>query len=136
VLDASATLSWCFEEQPEDLTRWMLRALKERGALVPAIWTLEVPNVLFTAERRGRIGRVEVARFIEMLRGLPIAVSTQEHGLIPDPILALSHGHQLTTYDAAYLDLALRQGASLATFDRALRKAADGLGIDLLPSGH
>lgn len=114
----------------------MLRLLKERSALVPVIWTLEVPNVLFVAERRGRLQNGEVERFIEMLRTLPITLASSEHGLIPDRILGLCRAHRLTTYDAAYLDLAIRNGLPLATFDQALRVAAKAVGVALLPSSQ
>lgn len=129
VLDCSVVMAWCFESEADPYTDSVLRALSRRTALVPAVWPLEVMNVLLVAERRRRLGGGDVIWFLDLLGGLPIVVDGPVS--IPDLVvlLALGREHRLSAYDAAYLHLAMREHLPLATRDRALRAAARAAGV-------
>jgi len=125
VLDASVALAWCFEDEAHDDALRILERLAEGEAVVPALWLLEVGNALLGAERRGRLSQAASTHFLELLGRLPIRVEE-----IPQPrawgeILSLARAHHLSTYDATYLDLAMRLGVPLATLDDALGQAAN-----------
>lgn len=132
VLDASVALSWCFEDEADAAGDAVLRRLATEGATVPAIWPLEVGNVLLAAEQQGRITPAGSARFLALLDALPIAVDTQTAARAPREILTVARAHGLSTYDAAYLELAARGGLPLATRDGTLAAAARSLGLPLL----
>ena len=129
VLDASVALAWCFEDEGGQYPVRVLHALRTTEAVVPHHWTLEVPNGLLTAERRGRIGASEVARAVRVILGLPIAVDPLERSRGLTVTHRLAHTRGLTTYDAAYLELAIRWGWPLATLDDDLRAAATAEGV-------
>ena len=133
VIDASITMSWCFHDEVKPLTQQVLTALQHGEAIVPAIWTLEVVNVLLVAERRGRITRVHSEKFIALLDKLPITVDTTSSQHISERMLALGRDYALSSYDAAYLELALREGVPLVTLDQGLLTAVSALGITPLP---
>ena len=129
VLDCSVTMGWCFEDEANEYTESVLAGLSDGGAAVPSIWLLEVANVLAIAERKGRTNSAKVARFLEILSGLPIVVDEQTSIRAFSQILSLARTQQLTSYDAAYLDLAMREGLPLATQDSVLQKAATKAGV-------
>jgi predicted nucleic acid-binding protein len=135
VLDASATFPWLFEDEASPAADALLDHVAEHGAVVPALWFLECANGLATAERRGRIDGAGVARAIGLLRRLPLVVDDAAPSRALDAVLDLARAHRLTTYDAGYLDLALRRGLPLATDDGPLRAAAGAAGITLLAVG-
>lgn len=124
VLDCSVAMSWCFESEADGYTRAVMAALPSGPAVVPALWPLEVANVLLVAERRRRITRPDAAKFIDLLGELPIVVSGALAVHEIDRLMLLGREHGLSAYDAAYLQLALRERLPLATRDRALRAAA------------
>ena len=124
VVDNSVVMSWCFEDEGQDFSDKILDALGEYGALVPGIWPLEVANVLLVAQRKKRLGKADAARFITLLRSLPISVVQETPGRVLGEVLALASDTGLSVYDASYLDLAMREGLPLATLDKAMKKAA------------
>ncbi|MDP3482459.1 MAG: type II toxin-antitoxin system VapC family toxin [Sulfuricella sp.] len=132
VLDNSVVMAWYFEDEANDFTAAILQSLASSEALVPTIWPLEVANVLLVGERRGRSTEARTSRFIALLDALPIRVdaATSQHAL--SGILMLAHEQRLSAYDAAYLELSMREGVSLATQDQALRRAAEACGVGLL----
>lgn len=132
VVDASAVLPWCFADEATDATNALLTSLQTDGeALVPAHWPAEVANALLVAVRRGRISPQDAQQFLEDLDILPIRIDMATQKLVRLQILPLAEKHGLTIYDAAYLELAVRQAAPLATLDADLRKAARALGVPL-----
>jgi predicted nucleic acid-binding protein len=131
VLDASVALSWCFKDEASEQTDAMLDHVRTFGALVPGLWFLEVGNVLLQAERRGRIAPADVFVRLELISALPIAVDQMSVAAAWDEVLALARTHRLTTYDASYLELAMRRGLKLFTRDAALAAAAGMVGVDL-----
>ncbi len=125
VLDASVALSWCFEDQKTAYTEAVFDALAHGdAALVPAIWPLEMLNGLVVAERRKSITDTQFQAFITDLSDLPVEVDVEDVGRVYSCVARLARQHDLSSYDAAYLDLALTEGLPLATQDRSLRNAA------------
>ncbi len=133
VLDASIALSWLFEDEatPERLA--ILDSLGVNSAWVPAHWSLEVSNALRTAARRGRLLQPAVD-LLRTLRRLKIQMDVESFARAHDTTLQLAIEHNLSVYDAAYLELAVRRGLPLATADKQLRRAAESSGVPLLPA--
>jgi len=129
VLDCSVAMAWCFEDECDGYAEAVLDALASREALVPSIWPFEVTNVILVAERRRRLSEAEGARFIELLNGLPIIVEEPTPDRTFGAVLACGRQFGLSSYDAAYLELAMRAGAELATRDKALRAACRKSGV-------
>ncbi|MEM0986277.1 MAG: type II toxin-antitoxin system VapC family toxin [Pseudomonadota bacterium] len=133
VIDASVTLSWLLEDEAADASAALLRSLLDRTLLVPAIWSFEVPNVMLQAEKRGRI-TVDAARErLALLSVLEIVTADPPKIETFDALIALGRETRLSAYDAAYLDLALREGAPLASLDARLREAAAERGVEVWP---
>jgi len=133
VLDASVALAWCFEDEVSAFTDRVQESLARDAALVPAIWALEVANALRVGERRQRLLGADVARFVELMCALPILVDAP---LVPrdlGPVLSLARAHDISSYDAAYIELAAREGLPLATQDSRLRVTAKRVGVRLVP---
>lgn len=133
VVDASVALTWCLREEASAATDAVLLDLRETGGTAPAIWPLEVTNVLVGAERRGRIAAADVTLGLELLMRLPIVTDLEGVGQAWSRVFALARSERLTAYDAAYLELALRTGATLATLDQNLAAAARRLGLVTRP---
>ena len=129
VLDCSVAMAWCFADETNSYTEAVLQDLADTGAVVPSIWPLEMVNVLLVAERRKRISKAQSRRFVELLQSLPIAVDDVSASRIWDGVLSLAREQQLSAYDAAYLELAMREGLPLATADNALKRAAKRCGV-------
>lgn len=100
---------------------------------MPSLWLWEVGNVLVQAQRKGRITPAAIRTFLGILETLPIRIDQVTTATAWHDTLARSH--RLTTYDAAYLELALRLGLPLASRDQALNAAASKEGMSLLPTG-
>jgi len=131
VLDTSVAVSWFFEDEAGEYTTTVLESLTEWEAVVPSLWSLEVANVLLVAERRRRCSEAEAARFIELLESLPIATDDDTARRALHGTYQLAREYDLTAYDAAYLELAMRLGVPLATFDRQLAEAAVKAGVTI-----
>lgn len=131
------TLPWFFEDQLDGYADAILHLLAKEAATAPALWPLEVVNGLVGAERRGRLSAEDVTNALAMLAELDIAV--EEQSPIPRAILTVVREHGLTAYDAAYLELAMRENIPLATNDHDLAKAAKRAGVgtlELLPDDN
>ena len=124
VIDTSVVMSWCFKDETNRYADGILDLLEEATALVPSIWPLEVGNVLLVAERRKRLSEADSMRFITLLSELPIIVEQEPPERMIHEILTLAREHKLSSYDASYLDLAMRKGLSIATIDKNLVAAA------------
>lgn len=125
-------MSWCFEDEASAATDRLLDALKTGEAIVPPLWLLEVCNVLLVAERRKRLHAAESMRFMALLLSLPIAVDQETPREAFGALCALAREHTLSSYDAAYLALAIRKGIAFATIDKRLRHVAKKLDIALI----
>ncbi len=108
-----------------------MEAAREGILLVPSIWPLEFANTLLVAERRNRIGADQRDRIINDLDALPIKVEQESRERVLGEVLPLARKHQLSTYDASYLDLAVCCKLPLATQDKALIRAAAECGVAL-----
>ena len=124
VIDTSVTMAWCFRDETSLYADAVLESLAGFAALAPPVWPLEVGNVLVVAERRGRLNKAGSVRFLSLLRQLPITVAQETPRRTFGEILALAREQSLSTYDASYLDLAMRNGLPLATQDTRLEEAA------------
>ena len=122
-------MGWCFEDEKNPYADSVLHALDHSESLVPSIWPFEVANVLALSERAGRLDVARSAWFIRFLNDLPIRIDDRAPSSAFEETLALARAHDLTVYDAAYLEVALRSGVRLATQDNALRAAALRLGV-------
>jgi len=132
VIDASIALAWCFEGEASQRADDVLSRLEDEEGVAPSIWPLEVANGLRSAERRGRIDEQEVPGVVRLLATLPIDVVPTTLDQALGDVLSLARAVGLTTYDAAYLDLALRRGLPLATADEFLARAAAATGVELV----
>jgi predicted nucleic acid-binding protein len=129
VLDCSVAMSWCFEDEADAYADRALDALDKGEAHVPSLWLLETANVLIVSERRGRLTEADSSRFVELLMDLPIFVDEEAFAQSMPAMLAHSRAYGLTSYDAAYLDLAMRLGLPLATRDKSLQAACKKSGV-------
>ncbi|HLH72196.1 MAG TPA: type II toxin-antitoxin system VapC family toxin [Chloroflexota bacterium] len=132
VVDASVTLAWCFEDETTRYSDMVLDRLRGDEAIVPGIWPFEVINVLVFGERRGRLTEANAARFLTLLGALPILVEPVEFGRLASTVWALARVEHLSSYDAAYLELAMREALPLATQDVWLADAARRVGVTVL----
>lgn len=128
VIDASVALGWLLDDERTAASLQWLDELQHQRALVPPHFWLEVGNALYTAARRKRLAQPPVSVF-ESLRRLPVVVDTEPPAQTARAALELANRHDITVYDAAYLELALRARASLATHDAALAAAARRAGV-------
>lgn len=131
VLDASVAAAWALSDEQSDLADAMLTRTSLNGAVVPPIWWYEIRNILVTAERRKRISAHDTNEFLSRLPKLSIQVGNFGEG---NEILNLARLHQLSIYDAAYLELALRERLPLATLDEKLASAAVVVAVSVLKS--
>lgn len=132
VVDSSVTLAWLYSDETSEAVPEVLARLTERGAWVPALWKLEVANVLEMNVRRGRHDAAFRDAALEDLAVLPIRVDAETDGNAWGATLRLAVQHRLTLYDAAYLELAQRRRLPLATLDKELRAAVIAEGMILL----
>lgn len=129
VLDCSVALAWCFLDKQDDYAVKVLRSLRHAQAVVPAIFPLEVANGLRMGERRTRSTEADTTKWLTSLGSLPIEVDTRQPAEIYSAVSPLSRLHGLTSYDASYLELAVRRGIPFATLESKLRAVAKTLGV-------
>lgn len=129
VIDSSTALSWCFEDEASPGSDALFERVRDQGAVVPGLWHLELANVLLQAEKRGRITTADVAMRLDLIAELPITTDNETTARAWREILGLARAEGLTTYDATYLELAIRRGLPLQTKDEALIGAAKRCGV-------
>jgi predicted nucleic acid-binding protein len=132
VLDSSVALTWVLPGEATSATEELLATVGDLGAIVPGLWPLETANVLWMAERRGRISLAERTRALSALAELPIQIDERTAALAFGATSALAAMRDLTVYDACYLELALRLGLPLASLDKRLCQAASTAGVSLI----
>lgn len=131
VVDCSVTMAWCFPDEATAAANAILDALRTGRAQVPVLWPLEVANVLLINERRNRLTTAEADAFLVLLSGLSIAIERETTEQLLKDTIDLARAHRLTTYDAAYLELAVRKSLPLCTYDGELQRAAAASGVPL-----
>ena len=127
VLDNSVSMRWLFKDGTEaDLlyAEQVLEALKEGSAVVPGVWWLEVSNVIARTEAQQLLLETQSRKFLDTLRKMPITVDSSPVEQLWEQTLHLARKFKISTYDAAYLELAIRQNIVLATLDTDLARAA------------
>ena len=132
VIDASIVIAWCFADETSERADAVLDRLEHERAIAPAHWPLEVANALRTAERRRRLEPSDLPRLRALLVNLPVDIAPVELSTAVGGTLEAARTHGLTTYDAAYLDLADVRGVPLATIDDRLRDACARAGVGLV----
>ena len=126
------TMAWCFADESSKDSDAVLEKLVTATIIVPQHWFLEVTNVLAMAEKRRRISQEQSSKFLELLKTFDIKADDQTANHAFQQTFMLCREHGLTTYDAAYLEVAVRRGLPLASLDKALRKCAGKIGVVLL----
>lgn len=129
VVDASVVVSWGLADEEHPTAERAQSRLATDHVWAPSVWWFEVRNTLIVSERRGRVSEAETEGFLSRLGRMPIEID-REPG--EAEILRLARAHRLTVYDAAYLELASRRSADLATLDRALAGAARAARVGLV----
>lgn len=132
VIDASVALAWLLVEQHGEFAEAAIgRALSDDAVAPPLFW-LETANALQMRVRRGLLTAKQ--RDDALADILAVAIRPDDAGpaaALP-AVVAAADRHGLTAYDASYLELAARLGATLATLDRPLAAAARAEGLDVL----
>ena len=134
VLDNSVAMRWILESDKrsdQEYAETVLKSLSNTEAFVPNLWHLEASNVLLSAEKRSEISVGEIEGFISQLENLPIQVDPLTAQQSFNRTLALGRAYNLSSYDAAYLELAIREGIALATLDKNLIKVAKKSGVNI-----
>lgn len=126
-VDASVTAAWFLPDEATSYTEAALQATAARDVWVPALWLLEMGNLLLSAQRRKRIDDAKRRELVQAAAALRLRVDREPVSMIE--IDSLAARHALTSYDAAYLELALRRKLEIATVDAALLKAAVAAGV-------
>ncbi len=135
VLDASVALSWLLEDAgaAQDYADAVFDGLKSptAQALVPVTWGLEIANVIAKCEARGILPESRTQAFLAAIDAAPIACDSQTHVAVFSATRELSRRYRLSSYDASYLELALRSALPLSTLDQGLRRAAAKAGVEV-----
>jgi predicted nucleic acid-binding protein len=131
VLDCSVTMAWCFDDEANPYTDGVRDSLADLRAVVPSLWPLEVANATIMGERRKRLDEARSQRFFVLLGGLPIVLDGETGNRAFADTVHLARSYQLSAYDAAYLELAIRRGLPLVCLDGKLKSAAVAAGVVL-----
>jgi predicted nucleic acid-binding protein len=130
VIDASATLGWLFDE---DRAAARLKPVLDASELVaPWLWRLEVVNAILVRQRRKVLTEAQSSRLLQLIDELTIDFIGEPATRSAASLAQAARPHQLTAYDAVYLDLAIRLGLPLLTRDNNLRKACERVGVKLV----
>jgi predicted nucleic acid-binding protein len=132
VLDCSLALAWAIPDERSAQAESLLKKIGRGSKLwVSALWWFELSNALVVAQRRGRLSDSDVLRLIELYRQLPLYTDTLLGAEAVFRFRSLALRHDLSAYDAAYLEIAQRRGIILATLDASLARAAKRAGVRL-----
>ena len=127
VVDASVAAAWFLPHEATPFTEAALHATASGDVWVPALWLLEIGNLFLSAQRRKRIDAPKRRELVAAASALRLRIDREPVAMADLDALAARHG--LTTYDAAYLELALRRSLPLATLDKALLAALAAAGV-------
>lgn len=133
VLDASVALSWFFDDEYSSYADFVAGAMSNHQVIVPAIWPLEIANAFLTATRRGRFPEGAIPDLLENVRQLGLEIDQELTPMtLADAAVVVGLAYGLSSYDACYLELAVRRGLRLATQDHKLQRAASQAGVTIL----
>ncbi len=130
VLDSSMTMAWLFREESSTYTYSIRRSLKSHKAIVTMLWPYEVANVMYIGLKRQRCTSSDMATWFRILATFPIEVQPIQMNSLMSDLVHMAVRHQLTVYDASYLELAWRTGLPIASLDHRINEEAMKLGID------
>lgn len=135
VLDNSVAMRWCFKDGSEADLIYAEKVLDSLASdytfLVPNLWYLEAANVVVRAQKRQWLTTEQMHEFLNLVEQLPLIVDNQTAKQAMSATILLAIEHNLSAYDAAYLELALRYKIPLATLDTDLRKAANKINVSI-----
>ena len=131
VIDSSVSIAWCFADEQDEYSQSVLDDLATKQDFAPYLWPLEVANTLLVGERRKRSSQANTVTWLGFLGSLPITVDEETRLHAFGNTMGLARDHNLSAYDAAYLELAMRRGLPLATLDDTLKAAALAFGVPL-----
>lgn len=128
VLDNSVVMRWLLRDGGEERLAYASKvlemlALQEGEAVVPGIWALEAANVIVKAQAKALVTEARATAFFGLLYDMRLRVDLRTAERALGETLQLARRFKLSSYDAAYLELALREGLPLATLDADLREA-------------
>jgi predicted nucleic acid-binding protein len=129
ILDCSVTMAWYFKDEDTAYSSNVRRSLSKATAIVPVLWPVEVANTLVMGERRKRSTAAQAGKWLRYLQMLPIRLDEETAARAWSDILNVARSYQLSAYDAAYLELAIRLGLPLASIDDELKAAAATAGV-------
>ena len=129
VLDCSLAVAWFFEDEANAYAQAVEASLTSASAIVPTHWPLEVANAVLMGQRRSRTTEAKATTFLGLLKSLPVVLDDETAMRAWHESIQLARTHQLSVYDAAYLELTLRRGLPLATLDDQLKAAAQTCGV-------
>ena len=128
VLDCSVLIAGLLPDEIEEQAQALLEDLQHgaTGVVVPSLFYQEVSNVLLMAYRRKRISKEVLSQYLDVVTVLPLRIDTAAatQSNIMKTVCQLAEKHGLTTYDASYLELAMRLSLPLVTLDSDLHNAA------------
>lgn len=125
-VDCSVMMALCFDDEASERADRVLDHLGSGQAIVPAIWWFEIRNILLVNERRGRITPDRSAEFLAIVNKLPFTIDRDP---VESVVLEMARQHELSIYDAAYLEMAKRRNCILCTLDHKLERAAASAGL-------
>ncbi len=131
VLDGSVTMAWYFEDEMNDYANAVRACMDQFRAVVPTLWPLEVENTIVIGEWRKRSTPAQAATWLAFLAALPIVIDGETSVRAWTDTLSLARTHNLSAYDASYLELAMRRGLPIASLDGRLNAAARAVGVPL-----
>lgn len=129
VIDNSVFMSWAFTDEKNKKSRDLLKRVEKITVYVPSLWVYELTNVLFVAEKKGRIKKVDTISFLNFIKFLPINIENSSYDIVTKDALAISREHNITIYDASYIELAIRKNLPIASFDKELVNISKKIGI-------
>ena len=130
IVDSSAALSWAFADEENPTSQALFVRAAQEQVHVPAIWPFEVANKLSQGLRKGRLTPAELREVLGTFEFLDIHI--HEPASLPS-LVDIAQRTGLTAYAAAFVQLALREGQALATFDKKMRAAALAAGVVVIP---
>ena len=127
-------MRWCFDETANPYAEFILERLESGSddALVPVMWLYEASAVLSRAQNRGTLAAQKAGEFIDELQSLNIATDPESTARIFPDVHRVAVTYRLTSYDASYLELAIRRGLPLATLDDGMIRASRAAGVSVL----
>jgi predicted nucleic acid-binding protein len=133
VVDSSALCALCFEDEANGGSELLLELLEQGHVWAPALLLWEVANVLLMAQRRGRLNQAQRVEALQLIESLGLSLDAPAQAVVWHDVIQLADQTGLSSYDAAYLELAMRLGTPLASRHKDLQRCCHQLGVPLQP---